>query len=251
MEEFPNEPKETLFPVTRWTVVQRMSDGRHSVKLQAWSDFSETYWPALVKWLEHQGVCSPDAQDLVQGLLKKLWSSDDFTMRLSPDQGKLRSFLLKALRNWQKDWVLHDARLKRGGQEIHIELDDSIPSDDDDLYDQAWARATLRRACLSLRARYLKQGNLEFFDHALPFVESRDPSDTRDMIERFGMTENAINVSLKRLRERLANCLREEVTATLVKPTQIEIDDELRHLLGAFGRSGSFTDLAHSLSLSE
>ena len=251
MEEFSYDSQKTLFPVTRWTVVQRMSDGRHSVKLQAWSDFSETYWPALVIWLERRGVCSSDAQDLVQGFLKKLWSSEDFTMRLSPNQGKLRSFLLKALRNWQKDSILHDARLKRGGLEIHIELDDSIPSDEDDLYDQAWARATLRRACLSLRARYLAQGNLAFFDHALPFVESREPSDTREMIARFGMSENTVNVSLKRLRERLANTLRGEVSATLVKPTEADVDDELRHLLQAFGRSGSFADLAQSLSLSE
>lgn len=251
MEDHTSERKESLFPVTRWTVVQRMSDGRQAVKLQAWSDFSETYWPALVMWLEHRGVRAPDAQDLVQGLLKKLWSSDDFAFRLSPEQGKLRSFLLKALRNWQKDWLIRETCLKRGGQEIHIELDDSISSGDDDLYDQEWARATLRRACLALRARYLALGNQDFFDHALRFVESREPADTREMKVKFKMTENAINVGLKRLRERLANSLRAEVTATLVTPTPAQVDDEIRHLLSAFGKSSSFTDLARSLSHSD
>lgn len=244
-------PRPSHFPVTRWTVIHRMGDGKSAVKLQGWSEFAETYWPALVSWLERRGVCGNDAQDLVQGFLAKLWSADDFTSGLSPQGGKLRSFLLKSLCNWQKDRALHDNCLKRGGASTHLELSEVISSSEEELYDQVWAHATLRQACFRLRKRYLARGNSELFDLALPLIDARSPEQSREVETRLKMTANTLSVSIKRMRERLATCLREEVAATLVQPSEAQIDDEIRHLLIAFGGSGSFGELVNSLSHSE
>ena len=228
-----------------------MKDGRNSVKLQGWNEFCEAYWPAMVSWLQSRGVKSTDAHDLVQGLLERLWKSENFADRLAPEEGKLRSFLLRSLRNWQLEVLQRDARQKRGGEADHVPFEESLNGQESEhFYDQSWARATLRRACLSLRADYLRRGNVDFFDCLLPLIDARNPDKARAVAEELGITLNALNVSLKRLRERLAASLREEVAATLFAPSREQIDEELRHLLASFGRLGDLGDLVSSLSLS-
>jgi DNA-directed RNA polymerase specialized sigma24 family protein len=246
-----NPPPSTpsLFPATRWTVVRRMKDGSRRVKLEGWNEFCEAYWPALVRWLQGQGISSPDAHDLVQGLLEKLWRNGDFVDRLSPEGGKLRSFLLQSLRNWQNEVLRFEARQKRGGNGVHLELLDSMSSPESEhSFDQFWARGVLTRACAALRNEYVRRGNVVIFDKILPLVDCRDPEKAKAVAETLEITLNSLNVSLKRLRERLARCLREEVSATMADPDPAQVDDELRHLLASFGRHETLGDLVSSLS---
>jgi DNA-directed RNA polymerase specialized sigma24 family protein len=243
----PSPP--SLFPATRWTVVRRMKDGSRRVRLEGWNEFCVAYWPALVCWLQGQGISSPDAHDLVQGLLEKLWRNGDFVDRLSPEGGKLRSFLLHSLRNWQTEVLRFEARQKRGGNADHLELADSMSGPDSEhSFDQLWARGVLSRACAALRSEYLRRGNGAIFDRILPLVDSRDPDKARIAADALGITMNSLNVSLKRLRERLARCLREEVSATMADPDPAQVDDELRHLLASFGRHETLGDLVSCLS---
>jgi DNA-directed RNA polymerase specialized sigma24 family protein len=198
-------PASPMFPATRWTVVRRMKDGSRKVKLEGWTEFCEAYWPALVRWLQGQGVSSPDAHDLVQGLLEKLWRNGDFVERLSPESGRLRSFLLQSLRNWRHEIFRNESTRKRGGNAVHLELMDSLCGPDSEhSFDQLWARGVLGRACSSLRSEYLRKGMAEVFDSLLPLVDSRDPAKAKQTAEELGITLNSLNVSLKRLRERLA-----------------------------------------------
>ena len=247
MDASPTPP--SLFPVTRWTVVRRMKDGSRSVRLQGWNEFCEAYWPVLVHWLQGQGVSSPDAHDLVQGLLEKLWRNGDFVERLSPEGGRLRSFLLQSLRNWRKQVIQHETRRKRGGAAVHTELQDSLSHPESEhSFDQLWARGVLGRACAALRIEYLRRGNPAIFDRILPLVDCRDPDRAKAAAEALGITLNSLNVSLSRLRERLARRLREEVAATMADPDPAQIDEELRHLLASFGKHESLGDLMSSLS---
>lgn len=247
----PPPPKPSLFPATRWTVVRRMKDGSRTVKFEGWNEFCEAYWPALVRWLQGQGISSPDAHDLVQGLLEKLWRNGDFVDRLSPEGGKLRSFLLQSLRNWQNEVIQYETRQKRGGNAVHRELLESMSGPESEhSFDQLWARGVLSRACAALRSEYVRRGNVSMFDHILPLVDSRDPEKAKMAAETLGITLNSLNVSLKRLRERLARCLREQVAATMADPDPAQVDEELRHLLASFGRHETLGDLISSLSLS-
>ncbi len=245
----PPPPSPSHFPVTRWTVVRRMKDGSRKVKLEGWNEFCKTYWPALVKWLQGQGVSDPDAHDLVQGLLEKLWRNGDFVDRLSPEGGRLRSFLLQALRNWRKQVFQYEARQKRGGNSVHLELQDSMSGPESEhSFDQLWARSVLGRACTALRSEYLRRGNVAIFDKILPLVDCRDPEKAKAAADTLEITLNSLNVSLTRLRERLARCLREEVSTTMADPDPAQVDDELRHLLASFGKHDTLGDLISSLS---
>ncbi len=228
-----------------------MKDGSRTVRLRGWNEFCGAYWPALVRWLQVQGISSPDAHDLVQGLLEKLWRNGEFVDRLSPEGGKLRSFLLQSLRNWQKEVFRHETCQKRGGNVVHLELLDTMSSPESEhSFDQLWARTVLNRACVALRSDYLRRGNVVIFDSILPLVDSRDPEKAKVTAESLGITLNSLNVSLTRLRERLARRLREEVSATMTDPDPAQVDDELRHLLASFGRHETLGDMVSSLSSS-
>jgi DNA-directed RNA polymerase specialized sigma24 family protein len=245
----PPPPPRSPFPATRWTVVRRMKDGSRTVRLQGWNEFCEAYWPALVHWLQAQGISSPDAHDLVQSLLERLWRNGDFLEQLSPEVGKLRSFLLQSLRNLRIEVFRYETCQKRGGDSVHLELLDSISSPESEYsFDQFWARSVLSRACVSLRSDYLRRGNVVIFDSILPLVDSRDPEKAKLTAASLKITLNSLNVSLARLRERLARCLREEVAATMTNPDPSQVDDELRHLLASFGKHETLGDLLSSLS---
>ncbi len=52
----------------------------------------------------------------------------------------------------------------------------------------------------------------------------------RDLGARLGMTEDAVKVTLHRLRRRFGDLLREEIRDTV--RDRADVDDEIRHLLG-------------------
>lgn len=228
-----------------------MADERKVVRLEGWEEFTEVYWTVLVQWLERQGVSSPNAQDLVQGFIEKLWKSEYFASTLSPEGGKLRSFLLKSLTNWHHDQLEYENCLKRGGGKEHFEYEETdgcavVP---DRHYDQTWARATLTHACQGLRAEYEERGNRFLFDQGLTLLDDRDPQTFEHVCQQLEMKRNTLNVALKRLRERLSSRIRLEVEATLTEPTPRQVNEEIRHLLAAFGEVGSFSEIVSSLSL--
>ena len=243
-------PSPSSFPVTRWTVVRRMADDRKVVRLEGWQEFADVYWSVLVEWLERQGVSLPNAQDLVQGFIENLWKSEHFASTLNPEGGKLRSFLLKSLKNWHLDQLAFESRLKRGGGKEHLEYDEAdepvIASDQN--YDRAWARATLTHACQRLRDEYQERGKSPLFDHGLALLDDRDSQKFELACQQLDMKKNTLNVALKRLRERLPARIRQEVEATLSEPTPSQVNEEIRHLLAAFGEHGSLSEIVSSLS---
>ncbi|YCM46030.1 hypothetical protein V2O64_08375 [Verrucomicrobiaceae bacterium 227] len=251
MSEASSPSGQSAFPRTRWTVVRRMADDRKVVRLEGWREFADVYWKVLVDWLERQGVSSPNAEDLVQGFIEKLWKSEGFASRLDPEGGKLRSFLLTSLKNWQREQIAYDHRQKRGGSDEHLELDEThgYQPERDEHYDRAWARATLTQACRLLREEYQQRDSARLFDEGLALLDDRDAQKFEAACKVLKMKANSLNVALKRLRERLSVRIRREVEATLVEPTAGQVNDEIRHLLASFGKIGSFSEIVATLSL--
>jgi len=232
-----------------------MADHRRTIQKHGWDEFAEIYWPLLVSWLERQGASPHNAQDLVQGFFEKLWDKGSIAEQLRPESGRLRSFLLTSLQNWQRDQYRSQNTQKRGGDSTPLELREDLadvphnPGGHDFHYDQEWARVTLKIACQKLRQEYQERDQTAVFDLGITLLDDRDPQKTKDIADQLNMKSNALNVSLKRLRERLGRSLRDEVAETLFEPTSNMIDDELRYLLEAFGRHQSFSDILGKLLL--
>ena len=107
--------------------------------------------------------------------------------------------------------------------------------------------ATIRRACLGLLAEYRQRGRAHLFLRGLQLLDEADPEDRRNLEDELNMASNTLTVALRRLRERLARRIREEVACTLSEPTDQQIDEELKHLLAILHQSDGFTTVVQSL----
>lgn len=239
----PIHPQEKagLFPTTRWTVIGSLAGGECSIQILAWEEFHIAYWRPLYQWLRLRGVAHENAEDLVQNLFTKLHGSTSTIFGLHPSKGKLRSFLLTALRNaWIDTLRAHTASESRlASMPAH-----SPSLQDDCQFDREWAIAILARSVAILRDEYSARGNLALFDALLPLIENDDSTSRNDASNACGLAGNTFNVALKRLRERLASRLRSEVAATLLNATEQDIDEELRHLIVVLARGGLSDALA-------
>jgi RNA polymerase sigma-70 factor (ECF subfamily) len=98
------------------------------------------------------------------------------------------------------------------------------------LYLRSWAAALVRGATERLGADYAARGRGELFEALRPALLSEPAEQSRrELGDRLGMSEEAVNVALHRLRRRFRQRLRDEVAQTLVDPAEAE--DELRSIL--------------------
>src|SRR5919106_283236 len=88
-----------LFPNTRWSVVLAAREGSSPESAAALETICRAYWYPLYAYIRRHGHSAVDAQDLTQEffcrLLEKRWLD-----AADRDKGKLRTFLVVALKNF-------------------------------------------------------------------------------------------------------------------------------------------------------
>src|SRR5687768_11070903 len=93
-----------VFPNTRWSVVLAARQQPSPESAAALEAICHAYWYPLYAYIRRQGHSAHDAQDLTQEffcrLLEKRWLD-----AADRDKGKLRTFLIVALRSFMsKEW---------------------------------------------------------------------------------------------------------------------------------------------------
>src|SRR5262245_59908210 len=114
-----------VFPKTRWSVVLAAKQTSSPESAAALEALCRAYWYPLYAYVRRCGQSPHDAQDLTQEffrcLLEKRWL--DSAERA---KGKLRTFLVVALKNFMsKEWRRASAQ-RRGGGVAHAPLDTAI-----------------------------------------------------------------------------------------------------------------------------
>src|SRR5438105_1247285 len=110
------------FPHTRWSVVLAATRQPSPDANAALETLCRDYWYPLYAFVRRSGESSHDAQDLTQEffrlLLEKRWLD-----AADREKGRLRTFLVTALKHFMaKEWRRDSAR-KRGGGQIHVPMD--------------------------------------------------------------------------------------------------------------------------------
>ena len=128
------------FPPTHWSVVGAFAQEHGTLPPQARAALEglcRNYWPPLYNFVRRRGYDSPDAQDLVQGFFAFLLESDAYA-RADRARGKFRAFLLTSLKNYLADERDRQGRLKRGGGQRIVPMDDaSVAAEEQGFHDQA------------------------------------------------------------------------------------------------------------------
>ena len=221
-----------LFPNTRWSVV--LATRQPTPESAA----------ALYAYVRRCGKSPHDAQDLTQAffcrLLEKRWLDS-----ADREKGKLRSFLIVALKKFMSnEWDRVSAQ-RRGGGQAHAQMDTAFAESrfatdtqalaPDETFDRQWALTLISLTTTRLRGEFTaagKPGDYDALKNCL--LADRGAIDYAVVANQLGVNEGAARVAVHRLRKRFREIYREEISQTLAEDA--DLDSELRHLAAALAR---------------
>ena len=233
-----------LFPKTRWSVVVAARGASSPESAAALETICRAYWYPLYAYVRRYGHSAEDAQDTTQEffcrLLEKKWLA-----AADPARGKLRTFLIVALKNFMsKEWRRASAQW-RGGIRSDLPFDtvfaesryaaDNHSLAPDETFDQQWALTLLQLSIDRLQAEFETAGKPQDFELLKNCLTAeRGALDYATVAQRLGTSEGAARVAVHRLRKRFREIYREEISQTLDEDA--DLDGELRHLAAALAR---------------
>ena len=181
-----------------------------------------------------------EAQDLTQAFFARLLERRDFDS-VRREKGRLRSYLLVALKHFLANEWQRSRAIKRGEGRALIPLDELLahagadfePADTltpDKIYERRWALTVLEQVLERLGKEYRESGKGALFDRFKQLLAGEpDHLLQAQIATELGMNENAVKQAYHRFRQRYRELLHDEIAHTVAVPGDIE--DELRHLI--------------------
>jgi RNA polymerase sigma-70 factor (ECF subfamily) len=231
-----------LFPNTRWSVVLAATQGLSPESAAALEALCQAYWYPLYAYVRRCGQSPHDAQDLTQEffcrLLEKRWLD-----AADREKGKLRVFLIAALKHFMCNEWRRAAAQRRGGGKPPVQFDTSIaesryvadqsaPPVADEQFDRQWALTLLDLTLNRLETEFVtagKPGDFAVLKSCL--MAERGAIDYATLAKQMGLHQGAARVAVHRLRKRFRAIYREEISQTLADGS--DLDAELQHLAAA------------------
>ena len=227
------------FTTTHWSVVLQ-AQGESPAAREALEKLCRTYWWPLYGFVRRNGYQPEEAQDLTQGFFQLLLERRDFDA-VRREKGRLRSYLLTALKNFLGKAHRREMTVKRGEGRALVPLEELLsreradfePADTlsaDRIYERRWALTLLEEVLARLEQEYRTADNAALFDELKQLLgDEPDRPSQAAIAQKLGMSENAVKQAFYRLRQRYRKLLCEEIAHTVMVPG--DIDDELRHLI--------------------
>ncbi len=232
-------PSAVGFVTTQWSVVLA-AQGSTPASDAALERLCRRYWRPLFGFVRRSGVGREEAEDLTQAFFARLLERRDLD-GVRKEKGRLRSYLLVALKHFLTNQRQRASAIKRGEgkrvlsldemrEEEHGQFEPADPQTAEQIYQRTWANAVLDQALTRLGEEYRARGNALLFDQLKVLLaddEGRPPQ--AEMAAGLNMTENALKQAFHRFRQHYRQALREEIAHTVATPGDVE--DELKHLI--------------------
>jgi hypothetical protein len=163
----------SVFPPTRYSVIERMRSSDAGARREAFGDLVEGYWKPLYKYVRIQWRLShDDAQELTQAFfseaLQKEWLS-----RYDPDKARFRTFVRLCADRFVMNMRQSASRVKRGGNAETLPLD--FPAAEEEMARQQ------RTATLDAEAFFRQEFVRTLFERAVGEVRSEYKTAGRDV----------------------------------------------------------------------
>lgn len=239
-----SEPaRERRFPTTHWSLISRLKSSDAKEAQNAVQEVFTSYRYPLYGYLRATGLRHEDAEDVLQGFFEKMLRNDALG-QADRERGKLRTFLLTALSrfklNFQRSEQRRQQRVQARGDlwdedESRYRLEaTSTDETPERAFDRRWAMQIIERVRAALRADYDRRGRRELHDALAPLLSSALPEveSFAAIAARLGVTENALRISLSRMRGDFREFLIQEVKRTLDEGEDAKT--EIQYLLGLF-----------------
>ena len=238
----PESRPQPLFVTTHWSLVLAATGLPSRESAAALEAICRAYWYPLYAYVRRCGESSHNAQDLTQEffcrLLEKHWLNS-----ADREKGKLRMFLITALKNFMRNEWRRASTRRRGGRLAQVPFDTQFAESRyaadhssklaaDETFDREWAMTLLELTVNRLREEFTaasKPDDFEVLKGCL--MAARGAIDYPAVALRLGLNEGAARVAVHRLRKRFREVYREEISRTLADGA--DLDGELRHLAAA------------------
>jgi RNA polymerase sigma-70 factor (ECF subfamily) len=202
------------------------------------------YWYPLYAYVRRCGQTPQDAQDLTQEFFCRLLQNN-WLNAADREKGKLRTFLIVALKRFMaKEWRKASAQRRGGGQapvqfdtafaESRYAADPQTPAPEA-AFDRQWALTLLELTVNRLRDEFTSTGTARNFDALKSCLTAeRGAIDYATLAGKLDLNEVAARVAVHRLRKRFREIYREEIAQTLADGA--DLDEEMSHLAAALAR---------------
>jgi RNA polymerase sigma-70 factor (ECF subfamily) len=234
------------FPTTHWSMIAaggRSWETSPGAAEDALAELCRDYWAPLYAFIRRRGFAGHDAQDLTQGFFAYLIETKAYA-RAEKERGKFRTFLLVVLKRFLSDVYDREHRLKRGGDQRFVFLEQEFVTaealyqssagndagaDEERFFDWDWAEALVARALKALRSEYAVGAKTRIFGELQPFLTGGQKLPTQqEAAARLNVPIETLRSHLSRLRTRYRELLRGEIARTVMGETEVE--EELRYL---------------------
>lgn len=216
-------------PTTEWSLIARLKDADEEKARAALDEVCRAYHYPLYCQIRRQGLSHHDAEDVLHEFLLKLLRLDTFGVA-DADKGRLRTFLIVALRRFLATWHRHTQRQR--GREVseealaaiaqaegRFELDKAAHHESPDrLYDRQWAQELMNIVLERMRARHAAKGREALFQALRPVLLSGGSLGHKEGVElaaRLGMRPGALRTALFRMIHEFRDSLRREILQTV------------------------------------
>jgi len=208
----------------------------------ALAELCKAYWFPLYCYARRISGDREDASDLTQGFFEMLLTHQSLKS-VCAERGKLRTFLLTALKNFAAGQHRRNSAQKRGGGAPAIKID-ALSAEQrfameprDDLspereFDRAWARHLLGSVLTKLGDAYRQAGKGDIFAALQDHLAGGDTDSYTEAPAALGLSPPAVRYAAFKLRERYRTMLRESILDTV--SNEEEAAEEMSHLRGLF-----------------
>lgn len=236
-------PGRAFFATTRWSIVLHAGDEGSTDRERALATLCENYWYPLYAFLRREGSKPEDAQDLTQGFFARFLEKN-YLQSVRQERGRFRSYLLGALKHYRANERDKERAQKRGGGQTLLSLDFADaeqrykiePTDDVDaekLFERQWALTLVDTTLARLRGEFEGKGKGAIYERLKGALTGGDDGTLLQAATDLGMKENAVKVTVHRMRKRFGELLRAEVAHTVESAD--EVDTEIQRLFETLG----------------
>lgn len=225
------------FPSTHWSLIQQICDGQGTDASQdALEIVCRKYWAPVFGFVRRRGKPAADAEDVTQGFFQQLLEGR-LLEKADANQGRLRTFLLRLLKNYVSQEHQRNAALKRGGaiEFSSLEAEDALNEvladqslGAEEVFERQWAAEVLELTLGKLHDEYVEKDRGAMFETLRPFLADPDAANPETCAAQLGMSVNAVRIAVHRLRKRYRVLIREEIRQTI--GPEDDVDEELRYL---------------------
>ena len=209
----------------------------------ALGDLCAAYYAPVFAFIRRNAPDEDSARDLTQEFFARLLARGGIA-GVDPQRGRFRSFLLGAVKHFLGDMRDHDRRLKRGagrpiesldaetGASPGLQAPDLHAAAPDREFDHKWALTLLDLALAALAQEYKEAGKSAQFEALKPWLTGDSGNLSQaEAARQLDMNEGAVKVAIHRLRRRLRDAIKNEISHTV--KDRADIDGEMRELLEA------------------